>query len=112
MNHMNLIEWIKDCEEISSYCLESDDIKEEVNEAMRNQGNVLSYSCRFHLAGMMFVAINPEDLDIKDKSNPFTKVTLDNLFGIEHEQSCCHCFTSFEESTSLKGLSKGPMKSF
>ena len=40
--------------------------------------------------------MNPDDLDAMDESVPFTKATLDNLLGIEHnEQSYRHYFDCF-----------------
>uniref|UniRef100_A0A7S1ZBR6 VWFA domain-containing protein n=1 Tax=Ditylum brightwellii TaxID=49249 RepID=A0A7S1ZBR6_9STRA len=93
------VEWMKECEEIAPYCSESDDFVEEANEVLRDQGAALPYSYGFHLVCTLVAAINPEDLDAMDESVPFTKVTLDNLLGIKHdEQSYLHYFTCFEEA--------------
>eukprot|EP00957_Ditylum_brightwellii_P036308 2749716-Ditylum_brightwellii.AAC.1 len=90
---------MKECEEIAPYCSESDDFVEEANEVLRDQGAALPYSYGFHLVCTLVAAINPEDLDAMDESVPFTKVTLDNLLGIKHdEQSYLHYFTCFEEA--------------
>jgi len=99
------VEWMKDCEEIAPYCSESDDFKEEANEVLRDQGAALPYSQGFHLVGMLVAAMNPEDLDAMDESVPFTKTTLDNLLGIEHnEQSYRHYFTCFEEAQKKRSV--------
>mmetsp|Transcript_17310 Transcript_17310/g.22917 ORF Transcript_17310/g.22917 Transcript_17310/m.22917 type:complete len:447 (+) Transcript_17310:140-1480(+) len=93
------VEWMKECEEIAPYCSELDDFKEEAKEVLRDQGAAMPYSRGFHLVGMLVAAMNPEDLDAMDESIPFTKATLDDLLGIEHnEQSYRHYFTCFEEA--------------
>uniref|UniRef100_A0A7S4SHT0 VWFA domain-containing protein n=1 Tax=Ditylum brightwellii TaxID=49249 RepID=A0A7S4SHT0_9STRA len=99
------VEWMKDCEEIAPYCSESDDFKEEANEVLRDQGAALPYSQGFHLIGMLVAAMNPEDLDAMDESVPFTKVTLDNLLGVEHnEESYRYYFTCFEEAQRKRSV--------
>mmetsp|Transcript_49129 Transcript_49129/g.74223 ORF Transcript_49129/g.74223 Transcript_49129/m.74223 type:complete len:420 (-) Transcript_49129:462-1721(-) len=99
------VEWMKDCEEVAPYCSESDDFKEEANEVLRDQGAALPYSQGFHLIGMLVAAMNPEDLDAMDESVPFTKVTLDNLLGVEHnEESYRYYFTCFEEAQRKRSV--------
>eukprot|EP00957_Ditylum_brightwellii_P036592 2772418-Ditylum_brightwellii.AAC.1 len=49
--------------------------------------------------------MNPEDLDAMDESVPFTKVTLDNLLGVEHnEESYRYYFTCFEEAQRKRSV--------
>jgi hypothetical protein len=43
--------------------------------------------------------MNPDDLDAMDESVPFTKATLDNLLGVQHnEESYRHYFNCFVEA--------------
>jgi len=78
------VEWMKDAEEIAPYCSEADDFNDEAAEVMRDQGAALPYTKGFHLVAQLVAAMNPDDLDAMDESVPFTKTTLDNLLGIQH----------------------------
>jgi len=98
-NEDNAVEWMKDCEEVAPFCSESDDFADEAAEVMRDQGAALPFSRGFHLICQLVAAMNPDDLDAMDESVPFTKATLDNLLGIEHnEESYRHYFSCFAEA--------------
>ncbi|KAL3929966.1 MAG: hypothetical protein SGBAC_011977 [Bacillariaceae sp.] len=98
-NEDDQVEWMKDAEEAAPYCSESDDFRDEAAEVMRDQGAALPYSKGFHLVGTLVGAMNPDDLDAMDESIPFTKATLDNLLGIQHnEESYRHYFNLFMEA--------------
>lgn len=98
-NEDEAVEWMKDCEEISPYCSESDDFRDEADEVLRDQGKALPFSKGFHLICQLVSAMNPHDLDAMDESIPFTKFTLDNLLGIVHnDTSYKHYFDSFLEA--------------
>jgi len=102
------VEWMKDAEEVAPYCSESDDFRDEANEVLRDQGAALPFSKGFHLIGQLVAAMNPDDLDAMDESCPFTKATLDNLLGIQHdEQSYRHYFNCFLEAQK-KRRGEGP----
>jgi uncharacterized protein YchJ len=99
---------MKDAEEIAPYCSESDDFKDEAEEVLRDQGAALPYSKGFYLVGTLVAAMNPDDLDAMDESVPFTKATLDNLLGIQHnEESYRHYFNCFMESQNMRRI-EGP----
>jgi hypothetical protein len=90
------VEWMKDAEEIIPYCSECDDFKDEAAEVYKDQGVALPFSFGFYLICTLVAAMNPDDLDAMDESVPFTKTTLDNLLGIEHdEQSYRHYFDHY-----------------
>ena len=90
------VEWMKDAEEVVPYCSECDDFKDESDEVLRDQGEALPFSYGFYLICSLVAAMNPDDLDAMDESVPFTKATLDNLLGIEHnEESYRHYFDCF-----------------
>ncbi|CAB9502117.1 expressed unknown protein [Seminavis robusta] len=90
------VEWMKDAEEIVPFCAECDDFKDEAAEVYRDQGVALPFSFGFYLICTLVAAMNPDDLDAMDESVPFTKMTLDNLLGIEHnEESYRHYFQHF-----------------
>lgn len=90
------VEWMKDAEEIISYCAECDDFNDEADEVHRDQGNALPFTLGFYLICSLVAAMNPDDLDAMDESVPFTKATLDNLLGIEHnERTYRHYFDCF-----------------
>lgn len=98
-NEDQAVEWMKDCEEVAPYCSESDDFMDESAEVLRDQGAALPYSKGFHLICQLVAAMNPDDLDAMDESVPFTKTTLDNLLGIQHnEESYRHYFNCFVEA--------------
>ena len=98
-NEDDQVEWMKDVEEVAPYCAESDDFRDEAEEVLRDQGAALPFSRGFHLIGQLVGAMNPDDLDAMDESIPFTKQTLDNLLGIEHnEETYRHYFNSFVEA--------------
>jgi hypothetical protein len=98
-NEDDAVEWMKDCEEVAPYCSESDDFMDEAREVLRDQGAALPFSKGFHLICQLVAAMNPDDLDAMDESVPFTKATLDNLLGIEHnEESYRHYFNCFAEA--------------
>lgn len=87
---------LSDCEEVAPYCSESDDFKDESEEVLRDQGAALPYTVGFHLVCQLVAAMNPDDLDAMDESAPFTKQTLDNLLGIQHnEETYRHYFNCF-----------------
>jgi len=81
------VEWMKDAEEVCPYCSESDDFVDEANEVLKDQGAALPYSKGFHLICQLVAAMNPDDLDAMDESVPFTKSTLDNLLGVQHNDA-------------------------
>eukprot|EP00934_Nitzschia_sp_Nitz4_P008227 Nitzschia sp. Nitz4//scaffold28_size193895//117715//118950//NITZ4_001667-RA/size193895-processed-gene-0.229-mRNA-1//1//CDS//3329545988//8217//frame0 len=98
-NEDDQVEWMKDAEEIIPYCSESDDFKDESDEVLRDQGAALPYTKGFHLICQLVAAMNPEDLDAMDESVPFTKATLDNLLGIQHnDESYRHYFEHFQRA--------------
>ncbi|MDE0980318.1 MAG: hypothetical protein OSA78_10010, partial [Flavobacteriales bacterium] len=109
------VEWMKDAEEAVPYCSESDDFKDESAEVMRDQGAALPFSKGFHLICQLVAAMNPDDLDAMDESIPFTKPTLDNLLGIEHnEESYRHyfqCYVQAQQSRKIEGPSDQLKKS-
>lgn len=107
-NEDEQVEWMKDAEEVAPYCSESDDFKDEAEEVMRDQGGALPFSKGFHLIAQLVAAMNPDDLDAMDESVPFTKGTLDNLLGIEHnEESYRHYFNCYQEAQNMRRV-EGP----
>ncbi|VEU36594.1 unnamed protein product [Pseudo-nitzschia multistriata] len=93
------VEWMKETEEIAPYCSESDDYGDESREVLGDQGEALPYTRGFWLICQLVAAMNPDDLDAMDESIPFTKMTLDNLLGIVHnEASYKYYFDSFLEN--------------
>ena len=106
-NEDDQVEWMKDAEEAVPYCSESDDFKDESDEVMRDQGAALPYTKGFHLICQLVAAMNPDDLDAMDESVPFTKTTLDNLLGVQHnEESYRHYFDNFvkaQRSRKIEG---------
>jgi len=103
------VEWMKDCEEVAPYCAESDDFGDESREVLGDQGIALPYTRGFWLICQLVAAMNPDDLDAMDESVPFTKTTLDNLLGIQHnEESYKHYFDSFvkNQKKAHRGFSK------
>jgi hypothetical protein len=106
-NEDDQVEWMKDAEEIVPYCSESDDFKDESVEVLRDQGAALPYTKGFHLICMLVAAMNPDDLDAMDESVPFTKYTLDNLLGIEHEAPSYRyyfdCFVQAQRARKIEG---------
>jgi len=102
-NEDDQVEWMKDAEEVAPYCSESDDFRDEAAEVLRDQGAALPFSKGFHLIGQLVAAMNPDDLDAMDESCPFTKATLDNLLGIQHnEESYRHYFNCFMEAQRIR----------
>ena len=98
-NEDDAVEWMKDCEEVAPYCSESDDFRDEAEEVLKDQGAALPFSKGFHLVCQLVAVMNPDDLDAMDESVPFTKQTLDNLLGIEHnEESYRHYFNCFVDA--------------
>eukprot|EP00980_Cylindrotheca_fusiformis_P030405 scaffold24770_cov142-Cylindrotheca_fusiformis.AAC.3 len=107
-NEDEQVEWMKDAEEVAPYCSESDDYKDEAEEVMRDQGAALPFTRGFHLIAQLVAAMNPDDLDAMDESVPFTKATLDNLLGIEHnEESYRHYFNCYQEAQNMRRI-EGP----
>jgi hypothetical protein len=52
--------------------------------------------------------MNPDDLDAMDESVPFTKATLDNLLGVQHnEESYRHYFNCFVQAQQKKDVEVG-----
>lgn len=95
-NEDEAVEWMKDCEEVAPYCSESDDYGDESREVLEDQGEALPYTRGFWLICQLVAAMNPDDLDAMDESVPFTKNTLDNLLGIQHnEESYKYYFDGF-----------------
>jgi hypothetical protein len=86
-NEDSQVEWMKDAEEVAPYCSESDDYNDEVREVLKDQGVALPYTEGFHLICQLVAAMNPDDLDAMDESVPFTKATLDNLLGVQHNDA-------------------------
>ena len=85
-----------EAEEVVPFCSESDDYSDEAQEVLRDQGPALPYTKGFHLICQLVAAMNPDDLDQMDESIPFTKATLDNLLGVQHnEESYRHYFDHF-----------------
>lgn len=102
-NEDSAVEWMKDIEEIAPYCSESDDFADEAQEVLRDQGAALPYSKGFHLVCQLVAAMCPDDLDAMDESVPFTKTTLDNLLGVQHnEESYRHYFNCFQEAQRMR----------
>jgi hypothetical protein len=98
-NDDKAVEWMKDAEEAAPYCSESDDFHDEAAEVLKDQGAALPFSRGFHLICQLVAAMNPDDLDAMDESVPFTKETLDNLLGVQHnEESYRHYFNCFVEA--------------
>jgi len=97
------VEWMKDAEELAPYCSEADDFKDEAAEVIKDQGMALPFTRGFHLVSQLVGAMNPNDLDAMDESVPFTKTTLDNLLGIEHnEESYKHYFVHFQRAQQAR----------
>jgi len=102
------VEWMKDAEEVVPYCSESDDFKDEAEEVMKDQGAALPYTKGFHLICQLVAAMNPDDLDAMDECVPFTKATLDNLLGIQHnEESYRYYFDQFVRAQQMRKI-EGP----
>lgn len=98
-NEDEAVEWMKDAEEIAPYCSESDDFADEAREVLKDQGAALPYSKGFHLICQLVAAMNPDDLDAMDESIPFTKHSLDNLLGVQHnEESYRHYFDCYVQA--------------
>ncbi len=76
------VKWMKEAEETADYCSEYDDFQEEVREVAKDQGDVFPFTFGMYLVGQLVGAMNPDDLDAMDESVPFTKMTLDNLLGV------------------------------
>jgi len=86
-NEDDAVEWMKNCEEVAPFCSESDDYGDESREVLEDQGEALPYTRGFWLICQLVAAMNPDDLDAMDESVPFTKSTLDNLLGIQHNEA-------------------------
>lgn len=107
-NEDEAVEWMKDAEEVVSYCSESDDFKDEMQEVMRDQGAAFPFSYGFYLICALAGAMNPDDLDAMDESIPFTKAALGNLLGIEQDDaSYKYYFDLFLEAQSKRTV-EGP----
>jgi len=95
-NEDEAVEWMKDAEEVAPFCAELDDFGDESREVMGDQGEAFPFTRGFWLISQLVAAMNPDDLDAMDESVPFTKQTLDNLLGIQHnEQSYRYYFDCF-----------------
>ncbi|OEU22046.1 hypothetical protein FRACYDRAFT_267134 [Fragilariopsis cylindrus CCMP1102] len=102
-NDDDAVEWMKDAEEVAPYCSESDDYGDESREVLGDQGEALPYTRGFWLICQLVAAMNPDDLDAMDESVPFTKQTLDNLLGIQHnEQSFRYYFDCFVKNQQIR----------
>ena len=98
-NEKDQVEWMKDVEEVVTFCSKFDNFKDEGLEILKDQGVALPYTKGFHLLATLVAAINPDDLDAIDESVPFTKNTLSNLLGIQmEEESYRYYFDSFVEA--------------
>ncbi|KAL3766576.1 hypothetical protein ACHAW5_003879 [Stephanodiscus triporus] len=108
-NEDDQVEWMKDAEELCTYCSESDDFKDEGLEVMKDQGAALPYTKGFHLICTLVAAMNPDDLDAMDESVPFTKNMLDNLLGIQHPEESYRyyfdCFVQAQRARTVEGPS-------
>ncbi len=63
----------------------------------------------FHIICTLVAAMNPDDLDAMDESVPFTKSTLDNLLGVQHnEESYKYYFDCFVKAQIQRKV-EGPM---
>jgi len=95
-NEDEAVEWMKECEEVALFCSESDDFGDEAREVLKDQGEALPYTRGFWLICQLVAAMNPDDLDAMDESVPLTKMTLDNLLGIQHnDETYKHYFDCF-----------------
>lgn len=95
-NEDDQVEWMKDAEEVAPYCSECDDFADEAAEVLRDQGLALPFTKGFWLICSLVAACNPDDLDAMDESVPFTKTTLNNLLGVNHDDaSYKHYFDHF-----------------
>lgn len=111
-NEDDQVEWMKDAEEVVPYCSESDDYNDESQEVLRDQGAALPYTKGFHLICQLVAAMNPDDLDAMDESVPFTKATLDNILGVQHnEESYRHYFNEFVKAQQNRKI-EGPTDQF
>ena len=106
-NEDDQVEWMKDAEEVCPFCSESDDFRDEGLEVLKDQGAALPYTKGFHIICTLVAAMNPDDLDAMDESVPFTKNTLDNLLGIEHEEASYRyyfdCFVKAQRARRVQG---------
>jgi len=99
------VEWMKDAEETIPYCAECDDFRDETEEVLRDQGAALPFTYGFYLICCLVAAMNPGDLDAMDESVPFTKATLDNLLGIQHnDESYRHYFNHFLKAQRSRSI--------
>ncbi|GAX21695.1 hypothetical protein FisN_29Hu136 [Fistulifera solaris] len=88
--------WMKDIEEVVPYCSACDDFANEAAEVLRDQGMALPFTKGFWLICSLIAASNPEDLDAINESVPFSKTTLDNLLGVNHDDALYrHYFDHF-----------------
>jgi hypothetical protein len=108
-NDHSAVEWMKDAEKVASFCSVDDDFLDEAAKVLKDQGTALPFTKGFHLICQLVAAMNPDDLDIMDEGVPFTKTTLDNLLGIQHNEESYHhyfnCFTEAQSSRAVKGKS-------
>jgi len=106
-NEDDQVEWMKDAEEVCPFCSESDDFKDEGLEVLKDQGAALPYTKGFHIICTLVAAMNPDDLDAMDESIPFTKTTLDNLLGVQHEEASYRyyfdCFVQAQRARKIEG---------
>eukprot|EP00977_Amphora_coffeiformis_P025723 scaffold21700_cov164-Amphora_coffeaeformis.AAC.4 len=71
-------------------------------------GNPITFISCTNEDAQLVAAMNPDDLDAMDESVPFTKATLDNLLGIQHnEESYRHYFDHFCQSQRNRKI-EGP----
>ncbi|GAX14913.1 hypothetical protein FisN_29Lu137 [Fistulifera solaris] len=90
------VEWMNNIEEVVPYCSACDDFANEAAEVLRDQGMALPFTKGFWLICSLIAASNPEDLDAINESVPFTKTTLDNLLGVNHDDALYrHYFDHF-----------------
>jgi len=110
-NEDDAVEWMKNCEEVAPFCSESDDYGDESREVFEDQGEALPYTRGFWLICQLVAAMNPDDLDAMDEAVPFTKSTLDNLLGIQHnEESYRYYFDAFvKNQQNRRGYSQSDL---
>jgi hypothetical protein len=106
-NEDEQVEWMKEAEEIAPYCAECDDYDDESREVLGDQGAALPYTRGFWLICQLVAAMNPDDLDTMDESVPLTKITLDNLLGVQYnEESYRHYFDCFVRAQQAKMIER------
>ncbi len=73
--------WMHEIEEVAPFIAAVPDFRDEQMEVYKDQGPAFPYSRGMWLLCCLAAAINPNDLDALDQHWPFSKITLENLFG-------------------------------